>query len=237
MAEFNALIQEALVGTEIQRGGLASAQTREAVARGIRYRRKGGTLALSPPGRVMMLTELVSPWANITYGGCRYLREARLETLRKYSVLHEYFKELDQPSIFDRVLDPEDEEYVLMALPREECTPDPSAAHEPVAIRGWGNMPGSHVPVPGFGLEETALTWVNWAQDHDWRLCAAVLEWVLMNPNQRPLVLSRVGTDPEFRKVFLGHYHDGEAMLGRLGSAPIKPPSSSWRGLRRPEEI
>ena len=26
-----------------------------------------------------------------------------------------------------------------MALPREECTPDPSAAYEPVPIRGWGN--------------------------------------------------------------------------------------------------
>ena len=95
MAEFNALIQEALVGTEIQTEGLASALTREAVARGICYRGKDGTLALSPPGRVMMLTKLVSPWVNITYGGCRYLREARLETLQKYSVLHEYFKELD----------------------------------------------------------------------------------------------------------------------------------------------
>ena len=85
------------MGTEIQTTGLASARTREAVARGIRYRRKDRTLALSPPGRVMMLTELVSPWANITYRGCRYLREARMETLRKYSVLHEYFKELNQP--------------------------------------------------------------------------------------------------------------------------------------------
>ena len=52
----------------------------------------------------MMLTGLVSPWANITYGSCSYLREARLETLRKYLVLHKYFKELDQSSIFDRVL-------------------------------------------------------------------------------------------------------------------------------------
>ena len=62
------------------------------------------------------LVELVSPWANITYGGCRYLREARLEALHNYSVLHEYFKELNHHSIFDRVLDPQDEEYVLMGL-------------------------------------------------------------------------------------------------------------------------
>ena len=66
----------------------------------------------------------------------------------------------------------------------------------------------------------------------------AVLEWVLMNPTQGPLFLSRVGTDPEFRKVFLRHYHDMEAVLWRLGSASIKPPPcSSWRGSRRLEKI
>ena len=36
-------------------------------------------------------------------------------------VLHKYFKELDQPSIFDRSLEPEDEEYILMSLHKEEC--------------------------------------------------------------------------------------------------------------------
>ena len=128
VAEFNAIIQEALVGTEIQTGNLSSAQTREAVARCIRYGKRDGTLALSPPSRVMTLIKLVSPWANITYGGCRYLREARLETLRKYSVLHKYFKEMNQPSIFERVLDSKDEEYVLMGLTREECTPVYGAA-------------------------------------------------------------------------------------------------------------
>ena len=38
------------------------------------------------------------------------------------------------------------------------------------------------------------------------------------------MFLSRIGTDPEFRKVFLGHYHDVEAVLRRLGSVPINPP-------------
>ena len=52
-----------------------------------------------------------------------------------------------------------------MGLSREECIPYSKAAYDNVAIRGWGNMPGSQVPVPEFGLEETALTWVNWARD------------------------------------------------------------------------
>ena len=106
----------------------------------------------------MMLMGLVSPSANITYGGCRYLREARSETLRKYSVLHEYFGELNQSSIFNRSLSPEDEEYVLMSLSREECTPNSGAAYEPVAIRSWGRLPGQAVPVREYGMEETALT-------------------------------------------------------------------------------
>ena len=45
-----------------------------------------------------------------------------------------------------------------------------------------------------------------------------------MNPSQGPLFVRRVGSDPEFRKVFLGHYHDIEAVLGRLGSTRINPP-------------
>ena len=159
VAEFNAIIQEALVGTEIQTGSLSSARTREAVARCIPYRRRDGTLALSPPSRVMTLIELVSPWANVTYGGCRYLREAKLETLRKYSVIHEYFKELNQPSIFDRFLNQEDEEYVLMGLTREDCTPVSSAAYEAVAICSWAPVPGSRVPVPELGVQESAVTW------------------------------------------------------------------------------
>ena len=92
VAEFNTIIQEALVGTEIQTGSLSSARTRYAVASCIRYRRRDRTLAPSPPGRVMKLIELVSPWANITYGGCRYLREDRMETHRKYSVLQEFLR-------------------------------------------------------------------------------------------------------------------------------------------------
>ena len=54
-----------------------------------------------------------------------------------------------------------------MALPREECTPELSAAYDPVAIRGWGIVPGSRVPVPEFGPEETAITWVSWARDNN----------------------------------------------------------------------
>ena len=51
-----------------------------------------------------------------------------------------------------------------------------------------------------------------------------VLEWVLTNPAQGPQFLSRVGSDPNFRKTFLGHYHDVEGVMRRLGADPTPPP-------------
>ena len=73
MAEFNSVLQEALVGTELLIDEVKTAETREAVAGAIRYRKSNGALANAPPSRVMILTDLMSKWANITYGGCRYL--------------------------------------------------------------------------------------------------------------------------------------------------------------------
>ena len=68
VAEFNALLQEALVGTELLTDEVKKAKTREALAGEIRYRKSNGALANAPPGRVMILTDLMSRWANITYG-------------------------------------------------------------------------------------------------------------------------------------------------------------------------
>ena len=45
-----------------------------------------------------------------------------------------------------------------------------------------------------------------------------------MNPTQGPAFLRRIGSDPEFRKVFLGHYHTIEAVMTRLGATGISPP-------------
>ena len=39
-----------------------------------------------------LLEELLSPWASISYGGCRYLRVARAETVRKIRAVGDYYK-------------------------------------------------------------------------------------------------------------------------------------------------
>ena len=95
----------------------------------------------------MILTDLMSQWANIIYGGCRYRRKARAEMLRKYSVLHEYFRERGQESIFKSSLGEEGESYVLLYLTTDQCTRDRKAPYKPLAICGWGELQGSSIPV------------------------------------------------------------------------------------------
>ena len=62
---------------------ISQARTREELLRCLRYRRSSGTLSEGPPARVELLEEMLSPWASVTYGVCRYLRVARAETVRK----------------------------------------------------------------------------------------------------------------------------------------------------------
>ena len=77
---FSTFILESLVGTELHPTDINRARTREELLQCLRYRRSTGTLSERPPVRVKLLEELLSPWASITYGGCRYLRVARTET-------------------------------------------------------------------------------------------------------------------------------------------------------------
>ena len=84
IAVFNTLLVEALVGMEIQTDPLLSARSREDEAKCIHYRTATGAVSIGPSSTVEVLIRLFSPWLSISYGGCRYLRHARAETLRKY---------------------------------------------------------------------------------------------------------------------------------------------------------
>ena len=86
---FSTFILESLVGTELHPTEINRARTREELLRCLRYRRSSGTLSERPPARVELLEEMLSPWASVTYGGCRYLRVARAETVRKIRAVND----------------------------------------------------------------------------------------------------------------------------------------------------
>ena len=63
---------------------------------------------------------MLSPWATISYGGCRFLRVARAETVRKIRAVNKYYAEHCDDNLADTVLNVEissdQEEYVLFRL-------------------------------------------------------------------------------------------------------------------------
>ena len=87
------LVLESLIGTEIHPDRLKHAQSREDLVDSLRYRTSSGDLSKHPPTRVRILRALLSPWPNLTHGGCRYLRVARVDTLRKVKEIRSLFLE------------------------------------------------------------------------------------------------------------------------------------------------
>ena len=145
---FNNLLVTLLMGTEISSSSLAAVYTREDIVRSIRYNHSDKVISKRPPGRVELLVSLLSPWANITFGGCRYLWQVRAETLRKIRVFQEYFSDRQEESLFNVLIGPAEEKYVLLGLTEEECRFDPGTWYVPVPLRGWANQPGHPVPAP-----------------------------------------------------------------------------------------
>ena len=72
-----------------------------------------------------LLEEMLSPWASITYGGCRYLRVARAETVRKLRAVNAYYKVHKEEELGSSILDVEisleQVDYILFYLSMEQC--------------------------------------------------------------------------------------------------------------------
>ena len=95
------------MGTEPHPAAINHARTREELLRCLRYRRSSGALSEGPPARVELLEEMLSPWASVTYGGCRYLRVARVGTVRKIRAVNKYFKVHKEEKLGACILDVE----------------------------------------------------------------------------------------------------------------------------------
>ena len=90
------------------------------------------------PSRVELLEELLSPWASISYGGCRYLRVARAETIRKLWAINTYYKEHRDDDLGTTILDveisPEQVDYTLFYLTMEDCMFQPRSTIKAIPL-------------------------------------------------------------------------------------------------------
>ena len=97
-----------------------------------------------------LLEKLLSPWASITYGGCRYLRVARAETVRKLRAINAYYKRHRDDALATTILDVEisqgQEDYTLFFLTVEDCMYQPRSTVRAIPLRGWADQPDHPTP-------------------------------------------------------------------------------------------
>ena len=83
--------------------------------------------------------KILSPWASISYGGCRFLRVARAETVRKLRAINNYYAEHCDDNLANTVLNVkisrEQEDYVLFYLPMEDCMFQPRSVVRAIPLR------------------------------------------------------------------------------------------------------
>ena len=134
----------------------------------------------------------------------------------------------DHDSMFNRILQEEDKEYVLMGVSPGHCESSRDLPHHPSPIRSWDVMPGHVARVATFGTRATAQEWISWSRTHDRQMRARILEWVLMDPWRGAELIKRISADADYRTKFGRCYTSISAVLVRLGVPEPQLLSPSW---------
>ena len=233
---FSGFILESLVGTEPHPAAVSRARTREELLCSLRYRRSSGALSERPPARVELLEEMLSPWASVTYGGCRYLRVARAETIRKLRAVNTYYKVHKEEELGSSVLDveisPGQVDYVLFYLTMEDCMFQPRSTVKAIPLRGWANQPDHPHPIPDLRAGSSLENWLSWADLYGRGVRASTMEWLIMDPSRGKAFTEKLCSSPSFRAKFGGLYAFVTSALARLGATDLHAPASS--GTRSP---
>ena len=225
----NALILEFLFGIELHPDSLRRAQTREDLLGSLRYRKTNGDLSARPPTRVELLTEILFPWSSISYGGCRFLRVARAETVGKFRAIYNYYVKYSAENLAESILNvdisQDQEDYVLFNLTMEQYRFQPQAPCTAVPLHCWTDQPDHTVPIPNLQSNSTLQDWLDWTAMNNRRVRPAVMEWIQMDPSRATKFIENIDRSPTFRKKFGGLYVPVVAALERLGGSDRGAPA------------
>ena len=224
------------MGTEAHSTTLSRAQTREDLLNSVRYRRSSGTLSERPPSRVELREKMLSPWASISYGGCRFLRVARAETIRKLRAINSYYAEHRDDNLANTVLNVEvsreQEDYVLFYLTMEDCM------FQPRSVVGWADQPDHPHPIPNLGENASLQEWLDWADRHNRGVRASAMEWVLMDPSRGRMFsefVQKPGVPIQVWRVIRFHHQRVGATRSEGRSHSELHPGEDQQGPRCPQ--
>ena len=82
----------------------------------LRFRTETGSLSNRSPDRVEMMVQLVGDWPTISFGGCRYLHQARYWFTRQYQLLS-HLSEAEGMGLFNEQLSAGAVRYLTFGVP------------------------------------------------------------------------------------------------------------------------
>ena len=105
-----------VAGTEIDYRALEGARTRTESMGSLRFRTETGSLSDRSPDRVEIMVQLVGDWPTISFGGCRYLHQARYWFTRQYQLLS-YLSEAEGMGLYNEKLSAGAVRYLTFGIP------------------------------------------------------------------------------------------------------------------------
>ena len=231
---------ETLQGLEPRQELLSTARTRIDLCGSLRAQ-KADQLSQMIPRRVGLLLQVLPDWPTITQGGCRFLLQARIHSLKSINAFIQAgytWEEAGHPKTFKDIT-PEDEDYARFQLKSTRFlnTDWTRSANtdQPDLGRPRGLTPPAIKLDPGLTEADTIPGLARIAARS---VRGAVLEWARLNPSMVNQFLQRIGTDPGYMRHFSPLYDAIRLMMNRVSSTPtIEVPEVEAVLLARSQEI
>ena len=199
------LVLMTLEGVEFHQGVEGSAVTREEMILSLRYRDERDKLAEFPPPMVRLWTSILGEWPSPTYGGCRYLLQARgwficqMEVLAEARVRWSSGSALEFPGEEDRI-------YSRFNLSLEGVS-DETWKNPVEGIRGLKRPEVIRVrllcmDISRIKSKEIGRRCTEVGRSQRWSL----LEWGRMYPSELPKFFQRMESDEGFRRFYRSLY-------------------------------
>ena len=221
---------------EIDYRALERSKTRTESMRSLRFRTETGSLSDKSPDRVEIVVKLVGDWPTISFGGCRYLHQARHWFTKQYQLLTS-LSEVEGMNLFNEQLSTGATRYLTFGIPELELV----NWREERSAPGTGLLLHPGLARPSFVFDVNLIS----AEDLRRRASSAnkplkegILEWARFDLHRVEMFFDRLEASPPFKDCFSGYYDPLRCLYHRAtGQIPPVSPTLDTALMSKAEGI
>ena len=212
-----------VTGTEIDYRALETSRTRMESMGSLRFRTDDGSLSRRSPDRVEIMIQLVGNWPTISFGGCRYLHQARYWFTRQYQLIN-HLSEEETMGLFNENLSVGEIRYLTFGIPQLELVDWRAEKTAP----GRGLLKYPNLPRESLCFNIQSVTPEELRREASLRdrpLKEGVLEWARFSPYRVELFFNRLESDRWFKDKMVGYYDSLRCLYHRTTdrTPPVSP--------------